>query len=87
MRAACIGLYFPNNMEKLIEVAVETGRTTHHNPVGYLGSVVAAYFTSLALRREDPNNWLYLLFKEAIPITTKYISNSREAEANLGSEW
>jgi ADP-ribosylarginine hydrolase len=77
MRAACIGLYFSSDLQKLIAVAVETGRTTHHNPIGYLGSVVAAYFTALALRGENLDNWLFLLFQEALPLTRKYIENSR----------
>jgi ADP-ribosylarginine hydrolase len=63
MRAACLGLAFHNQPQKMIELAIETGRATHHNPLGYLGAVAAAYFTSLALRSEDPNNWLPLLFK------------------------
>lgn len=50
MRAACIGLYFHNDIEKLIQISIETGRTTHHNPLGYLGSMVAAYFTALAIQ-------------------------------------
>jgi ADP-ribosylarginine hydrolase len=63
MRAACIGLYFYNNMDKLIEVSIETGRTTHHNPLGYLGSFVAALFTAFSIQNIPSNEWLYLLLK------------------------
>ena len=49
MRAACIGAYLYNDLEKVIRIALESGRTTHHNPLGYMGSVVAAYFTGLAI--------------------------------------
>ena len=50
MRAACIGLCFYNNIiDKLIPVAIESCRITHHHPTGYLGTVVASLFTALAL--------------------------------------
>jgi ADP-ribosylarginine hydrolase len=73
MRAACIGLYLSNDKKKLIELAIETGRTTHHNPLGYLGSMVAAYFTALAIEGVHPSEWLFLLFEEGIPIARNYI--------------
>jgi ADP-ribosylarginine hydrolase len=50
MRAACIGLLYFQDIKKLVKVSIETGRITHHNPLGYLGAVVAAYFTALALK-------------------------------------
>jgi ADP-ribosylarginine hydrolase len=49
MRSACIGLFLSKDKEKLIGLSIEAGRITHHNPIGYLGSVIAAYFTALAL--------------------------------------
>ena len=55
MRSACIGLYLPRNVPKMIDLSIETGRMTHHNPLGYLGGVVSAYFTALAIRNVPPH--------------------------------
>jgi ADP-ribosylglycohydrolase len=68
MRAAAIGLAFQGDLRKLVQVAVEAGRITHHNPVGYLGSVVAALFCGLAVRGVQPELWAAYLFSEGFPL-------------------
>lgn len=67
MRAACIGLYFHDNFDKLIEVSIESGRITHHNPLGYLGALVAALFTAFSLSNIHPREWLSLFIKTYLP--------------------
>ena len=62
MRSACIGLLYYNNIERLIAISIEAGRMTHHNPVGYLGSMVASYFTGLAIKGIAPEKWAGYLF-------------------------
>ncbi len=62
MRSACIGLAFYTDTKKLVALSIEAGRITHHNPVGYLGSMVSSYFTALAVKNVSPNKWISYLF-------------------------
>lgn len=62
MRSACIGLVF-KDLNKLVAVALESGRITHHNPIAYLGSVVSSCFTFFALQKINPEIWGALLFE------------------------
>ena len=61
MRSACIGLCFFDNIDQLIAVSIEAGRTTHHNPIGYLGGFSAALFTQLAILDYKIETWPIIL--------------------------
>jgi ADP-ribosylarginine hydrolase len=89
MRAACIGLFYQQDITKLIAVSIETGRITHHNPVGYLGALVSAYFTYLAIKAVPPEQWIGKLFTEALPLAREHIDKvGREVDLNLNSgQW
>ena len=77
MRSACLGLAYhqPEHEDILIALGVESGRITHHNPIGYLGSLASAFMTALAIRRIDPKLWLAHLMSTAIPKAAKYIES------------
>lgn len=65
MRTACIGLalHGKNNRDKLIKIAVESSRITHNSPIGWLGGVVTALFTSYAIEGIPINEWIFELMK------------------------
>ena len=67
MRSACIGLAYCDDIDSVVAMGIESGRMTHHNPVGYLGSLGAAYFTALAVRGIDPPKWIAYFMEEALP--------------------
>jgi len=60
MRSACIGLVYskPNQIYDLIKISIEAGRITHHNPIGYLGSMVSSFFTALSIQEVHPRFWI-----------------------------
>lgn len=89
MRSACIGLFYHKDPHLTIEMGIESGRMTHHNPIGYLGSMVASYFTYLAINGFHPYTWLSLLFNEAMPHSIVWVSKQgRDLKDNLeGGAW
>lgn len=84
MRAMIIGLAFYKHDDELIAHAVESGRLTHYNPTGYLGSVGSAYFASLALREVPISLWPSLLIYYLLPKVEQYIRRTkREVDENI----
>lgn len=79
MRSLCIGLAYHNindinNINKLIEYSIETGRITHKNPIGFLGGLSTAYFTYLALNNIPIEEWPFKLIELVeSPEVLKYI--------------
>jgi len=61
MRSSCIGLIFKNDLDKLIDVSIRGGQITHSSPIGYLGGLVSAYFTFLAINDVNIIEWPYKL--------------------------
>lgn len=59
MRSMVIGLAYPReqDLDALLEIAIESCAITHNNGVAFMGSITAALFTALAVRGVPPVAW------------------------------
>ena len=65
MRTSPIGLvyYKEEDLNSLIKNSLEASIITHNYPLGYLGGIVTALFTSYAVRNIPPEEWSKKLIK------------------------
>lgn len=85
MRALPIGIFFasPNQLEDLTQVAIECGRMTHNNPIGFLGSFASALFMSFAIQGKPLREWGAELMKS---VDTKALTYVRRVGRDVKEE-
>lgn len=78
MRSLCIGLAFygEENRDKLIQIAIESGRITNNSSVGFLGAFASALFVALAIEGKKINDWPFILLELVKSKVNKYIRTS-----------
>lgn len=79
MRTSYIGIKFykEKDIDKLVEASIYSSRLTHNYPMGFLGGLVTALFTSFAIRNINPFEWGSRLLKlEEDGIFDKYMKTS-----------
>jgi ADP-ribosylarginine hydrolase len=58
IRTGPIGIFYANNIDKLISISIIASRLTHNIPLGYLGGLVTALFASYAYNNISPLLWI-----------------------------
>jgi ADP-ribosylarginine hydrolase len=63
IRTAPIGLKYYNDIDKLTMEALIASLATHNYPLGYMGGIITAIFTSFAVKNINPFQWIDILLK------------------------
>jgi ADP-ribosylarginine hydrolase len=63
MRTHYIGIHFRNDIDAIIKKSIESSRLTHNYPMGFLGGMTTAVFTSYAINGIEPWKWCDMLIE------------------------
>ncbi len=63
IRTATIGIMYHNDIDKIIEESITASRITHNYPLGFLGGMVSALFTSYSFNNIKPWLWIDMLLE------------------------
>ncbi|AYK14547.1 MAG: ADP-ribosylglycohydrolase family protein [Methanosarcina flavescens] len=72
MRAGILGFVFQNDPQKLVKVALISGRITHSHPVAEAASLAGAYAVKLALDGVEPGDMFEPLFEVTQGISEEF---------------
>lgn len=90
MRAGILGFVFRNDPQKLVEVALISGRITHSHPVAEAASIAGAYAVKLALDGMDPGEMFEPLLEVTQGISQEFThaleSSYKMAYSDIGDE-
>jgi ADP-ribosylglycohydrolase len=90
MRAGILGFIFQNDPQKLVKVALISGKITHSHPVAEAASLAGAYAVKLALDGVDPGDMFEPLFEVTHGISQEFthaLENSYKlAYSGIGDE-
>ena len=63
MRTSPIGLFFYNDIEKVIKESIEASKLTHNYYIGFLGGMITALFTAYAINNISKFEWINKLLE------------------------
>ena len=86
MRTAPVGLRYPGDLERIVEVGTAASQITHGHPCALAGSVATAYLVSLALERTPPEEKFVRLCEVTAPISAAFVEKLREVPDVLNCE-